>query len=136
MIGDTTTLTTSSQRSNHLGTSYYFKNDTSFLQPVIADLRTRNKIIWEWCGSIGHKDDAYIICGHKFLSPSLRINMNKFNGIHGEEPNESPIERRRKPLESQFKSRTSPPKTSPVVSSTKKRLNHHIIGNGDVDIHP
>ena len=42
-----TTLTTSSHRSKHFGPSSSRNNDATTLQPVIADLRMRKKIICE-----------------------------------------------------------------------------------------
>ena len=62
--------------------------------------------------------------------------MNHFNILHGEEPNEPPIEWNNQPPAAHFKSRTSPPNTSPVFSSIMGRLNHHAINNGDVEVHP
>ena len=92
MIGDPPTFTTSCQRSHHFSPSYSINNDTASLQPVIADLSTRQKIICECCGRIGHKDDACIIRGPKFLSPSLIRKMNNVNAVRGDEPNEPPRE--------------------------------------------
>ena len=86
MIGAPTTLTNSGHRSHHFGPSYPSNNDASTLQPVIADLRTRQKSICECCGRIGHKDDACIIRGPRFLPPSLRRNMNQLNAMHGDKP--------------------------------------------------
>ena len=48
-----------------------------FNSESVPDPETRN----------GHKADACIICGLKFLSPSLRRKINNFNALHGEEPN-------------------------------------------------
>ena len=70
---------------------------------------------YEYCGSIGHKDDACIICGTKFFPPILRINVNQFDALRGDEPTEPQIESNMQPPEVHFKSRTSPPKTIPVV---------------------
>ena len=61
--------------------------------------------------------------------------MNQFNAIHGDEPNEPPIEWNSQPPAAHFKSRTSPLKTNPVVSAIMGILNHHAIDDGDVDIH-
>ena len=47
IIGDPTTLTTSGQSSHHFGPSSSSNNDAATLQPVIADLRMRQKIICE-----------------------------------------------------------------------------------------
>ena len=88
MIGAPTTLTNSVQRSHYFGPLYSRNNDAATLQPVIAALRMRQKRICEFCGRIGHKADACIIHGPKFLPPSLRINMNQFNTIHGHKPKE------------------------------------------------
>ena len=87
MIGDPPTFTTSCQRSHHFSPSYSINNDTASLQPVIADLSTRQKIICECFGIIGHKYDACIIRGPKFLPQRLRKNMNQLNDLHGEKPN-------------------------------------------------
>ena len=77
----------------------------------------RQKILCKLCGSIGHNADACIIHCPNFLRPSLRINMDQFNALHGDEPNETPRECNIQPPESYFRSRTSPLNTSPVVSS-------------------
>ena len=58
--------------------------------------------------------------------------MNRYNSLHGEEPNEPPRECRSKPPAAYLKSRTSPSNTSPVVSAIMGRLNHRAIDNGDV----
>ena len=68
MIGYPTKLTTSVQRSCHVGLSSYIKNDTVYLQPFISALHMIHKIICELCGRIGHKADACIICGPKVLT--------------------------------------------------------------------
>ena len=62
--------------------------------------------------------------------------MNQFNALHGEEPNEPPRGWNSKPPAAHFKSRTSPHKTSPVVSSIMGILNHRSIDNGDVEFRP
>ena len=87
MIVDPTTFTTSGQLSHSFRPVSSINNDTESLQPVIADLSTRQMIISEFCGIIGHKADACIICGPKFIPPSLRRNINQFNALHGNEPN-------------------------------------------------
>ena len=92
MIEAPTTLTTLGQRSQYFIPSYYINNYAATLQPVIADLCTRQKSICELCGMIRHKDDACIIRSPKFLSPSLGRKMNHYNAIHGDEPNEPPRE--------------------------------------------
>ena len=62
--------------------------------------------------------------------------MNKSNDLHGYEPTEPQKEWKSQPPESQFKSSTSPTKTSPVVSDIMGIINHHAIDNGDVGVHP
>ena len=91
MIGAPITLTTSVQRSHHFVPSSSSNNDAANLQPVIAALRIRQKIICECCGIRGHKADACIIRGPTFIPPSLRINMNQSNELHGDKPKEPPI---------------------------------------------
>ena len=61
--------------------------------------------------------------------------MNKFNDIHGEEPTDPPREWNIQPSSDQFKSKTSTPKTSIVVSAIIGIFNHHFIDNGDVEVH-
>ena len=134
MIGDSKIWTTSGQRSHNFRPSSSTKNDTASLQPVIAALHTRQKSICEFHGRIGHKPDACIIRGPKFLPPSLRRNMNQFNALHGDEKNNPPSEWNSQPPADHFKSRTSPSKTNPVVSAIMGRLNHHAINNGDVKV--
>ena len=95
----------------------------------------RQKIICECCGRIGHKADSCIIHGPKFLPPSIGRNINQFNALHGEEPTETPREWSSQPTADRLKSRTSSPKTSPMVSFIMERLNHHAIDNGDVKVH-
>ena len=92
MIGYPTTLNTSDQKSYYFGSSSSINKDTEFFQPVIAALHMRQKSFWKCCGRIGNKADAYIICGPKFLPPSLIRKMNKCNSLHGEEPSETPRE--------------------------------------------
>ena len=92
MIGAPTTLTNSGHLSHNFGPSSSSNNDSETLQPVIADLRMRHKSICECCGRIGHKADACIIRGPKFLMPSLRIKMNQVIALHGDEPKEPPRE--------------------------------------------
>ena len=67
IIGAPTPLTTSGQLSNNFSPSYSINNDAATIQPVIADLCTIQKSICECCGRIGHKSDACIIRGPKFL---------------------------------------------------------------------
>ena len=133
---DSITLTTSGQRSHNFSPSYSINDYTETLHPVISSLCMIQKSICKFCGSIGHKADDYIIRGPKFLPPSLKINMNQFNVLHGEEPNEPPREWNIQPPEASFKSSTSTPKTSPLVSAIMGRLNHHAIDKGNVEVHP
>ena len=86
MIGTPTALTTSGHRSHTFVSSSSSNNDATTLQQVIAALRMRQKSICECCGRIGHKVDACIIRGPKFLPPSLRIKMNQFNALHVDDP--------------------------------------------------
>ena len=90
MIGAPTTLTTPGQSSHHFGHSYSRNNDAATLQTVIPALRMRQKSICECCGRIGHKADACIIRGPKFLLPILRRKMNQSNALHGDESKEPP----------------------------------------------
>ena len=136
MIVDTTTLTTSGQRSHNFCTSSSINNDTEYLYIVIVDLHMRQITIYECCGRIGNKDYSCIIRGPKFLLPSLRRKMNQFNDIHGEEPNDPPRDWNRQTPADHFKSITSPPKISPVVSAIMGRLNNYAIDNGDFEVHP
>ena len=62
--------------------------------------------------------------------------MNEFNALHGDEQTEPLREWNIQPLSDNFKSRNSPPKTSPMVSAITGRLNHHAIDNGDDEFHP
>ena len=62
--------------------------------------------------------------------------MNHFNSLHGVEPNDPPREWSIQPPTDNFKSITSLPKTSPVVSDIMERLNHHSVYNGDVEVQP
>ena len=136
MIGSPTTLTTSGQCYNHFGLSSSINNYKAYLQTVITDLHMRQKSIWKCCGRIVHKDDDCINLGTKYPPPSLRINMNQCNTLHGEEQNETPREWNSQPTADQFKSRTSPPNTSPVVSNMMEILNHHAIDDDDVEVQP
>ena len=104
MIGAPTTLTTSVHRSHHFGPSSFSNNDATTLQPFIAALRMRQKSICECFGIIGHKADACIICGPKFLPPSLSRKMNQFNALHGDKPKEPPREWNSQPPAAHFKS--------------------------------
>ena len=62
--------------------------------------------------------------------------MNQFNDFHGDELTDPPIEWNSQHPSANFKSRNSPPKTSPMVSDIMGRLNHHAIYNVDVEFHP
>ena len=134
MIGAPTTLTTSGQRFCRFVPLFSTNNDTATIQPFIAALHVRQKIIFECCGSIGHKANACIIHGPRLIPSSLRIKMNKFNTLHGGETADPPRECNIQPTVSPLKYRTSPPKTSPVVSDIMDRLNHHVVDDGDVDV--
>ena len=90
------------------------------------------KSVCELCVRIGHKYDACIIRSHKFLPPSLRINMNQYNTFRGDEATEPPREWNIQPAEAHLISSTSPPKTSPVVSDIIGIPNNHAIANVDV----
>ena len=57
IIGFPTTLTTSGQRSHHVGPSYSIKNDTTTLQTVFLATHIRQNNICKGCGRIGHKSD-------------------------------------------------------------------------------
>ena len=92
MIGAPTTFNTSGHRSHHFAPSCSINNYAATPHPVITALCTRQKSTCECCGRIGHKYDACIIHGPKFLPPSPRRKMNKFNVLHGDEPNETPRE--------------------------------------------
>ena len=134
MIGAPTTLTTLVQRYHHFSPSFSINNDTASLQSVIVDLRTRQKHICECCVIIGHKADACIIGGPKFLPPSLRININQFNALHGDKKNEPPRECNIQTPSAHFKCRTSPTNTIHVVSAIMGRFNQNAIYNGDIKI--
>ena len=97
IIGAPNKFITSGQCSHNFRPSSFTNNDTASTQPVIADLCMRQKIICELCEKIGHKYDVCIIRGPKSLPTSLRINMNQFNTLHGNETNEPPREWNTKP---------------------------------------
>ena len=132
-IGAPTKLTTSVHNSHHFGPSYLIKNDTSYLHPVITALRMIQKILCKCWGSIVHKADACIIRGPK---PSLRRNINQFNALSSEEPNETMRECNSQPPADHFKYITSPYNNSPLVSVITGRLNHHSVANDAVEVHP
>ena len=96
----------------------------------------QQKIIFEYCGIIVHKNDACIIRGHKFLPSSIKRNMNYFNSLRGDEQTDPPREWNIQPTQVQLKPRTSPPKTSPVVLPIMVSLTHHAVYNGVVDVYP
>ena len=58
--------------------------------------------------------------------------MNKLNELHGEKKKEPPREWNSQPPAAHFKSRSSPSRTNPVVSSITGKINHHAIDNGDI----
>ena len=136
IIGSQTTFTTSCQRYHHFGPSSSTKNYTSTLQPVIVDLRIRQKNVFKCCGIIIHKSDTCIIHGPIFLPPSLRIKMNQFNTRNVYETTDPPRYWNSQPKASHFKYRTFPPKTSPVVPDIMGWFNHHTIDNDDFEVHP
>ena len=127
-------FTTSGQRSNNFGPSSSTNNDTATTQPIIAALRVRYNNIWEYYGIIGHKSDAWIIRGPKSLPPSLIGNMNQLNSLDGDGTTEPQREWNIQHPAVNFKYRTSPPKTSPVVLAIMGIFNHHSIDNGDVEV--
>ena len=133
-IGATTTLTTSGQCSHRFSPSSTSNKNAETLHPFIAALCMRQKSICEWCGRIGHKVDSFIIRGPKFLPPSLRRNMNQFNALHGDKPNEPPREWNSQLPAACLKFRNSPSRTNPVISDIIGKLNHRAIDNGDVKI--
>ena len=134
IIVSPTTLTALGQRYHHFSPSSSINNDKTYLRTVNASLRTRQKNIFECCGRVVHKYDACIIRGTNFLPPSLRINMNQSNALHGDQLNESPKEWGSQPPAANFKFSTSPSNTIPVVSAIMGRLNRHAIDNGDVKV--
>ena len=134
MIGAPTKLATSGQNSHHFGPSSSNNNDAATLHPVIVALRMIQRSIYECCGGIGHKADADIIRGPKFLPPSLSRKMNLFNALHGDETKEPPREWNSQPPADHFKYRSSTSRTNPVISDITGRLNHHAIDNGDVEV--
>ena len=133
MIGDPKTLTTSDQCFHHFGHSSSINNDTASIQPFISCKWMIHNSICKCCGRIGQRAYACIIRGPKLLPPSLTINMNQLNNLHGEEPNEPTRVWNRQPLAYHFTSRTSPHKTSPVVSDTTGRINYHGIDDDEMD---
>ena len=132
MIGAPNTFTTSGHCSYHVVPSSSSNNDAATLQPVITALHLRQKNICECCGIIGHKADECIICGPKFLPPSIRRKTNQCNALHGEKPKEPPREWKSQPPAAHLKSRSSPSRTNSVVSAIMGKLNHHAIDNGDI----
>ena len=61
--------------------------------------------------------------------------MNQLNALHGNKTTDPPIYWNIQPQAVQFKSRTSPPKSSPVLSAIMDRLNHHAIDNDNFEVH-
>ena len=86
------TLTTSCCYYKHVGPSSCINNNIATFQPIIDDICIQQKTIFECSGIIGLKDDACSIRGPKLISSSLRINMNQFKSLQGDEPNETPRE--------------------------------------------
>ena len=62
--------------------------------------------------------------------------MNQFYALHDDEPNYPQREWNSQHPESQFKSRTYPSKTNPVISDIRGILNNYAIDNGDVEFQP
>ena len=62
--------------------------------------------------------------------------MNHFNALHCDESKEPPRECNSQPPEAHFKSSTSPSMIISVISAIMGKLNHHVIDNGDVEVHP
>ena len=60
--------------------------------------------------------------------------MNQFNALHGEKPTDPSKEWNIQLTAAHFKSRTSPTKTSTMVSDIMGGLNHHDIDNGNVEV--
>ena len=70
------------------------------------------------------------------LPPTIfRRKMNQFKVLRVDEPNGPPRECSIQPPVDHFKSSTSYPKTSPVVSDIIGRPNH-VTDNGDVEVLP
>ena len=136
IIGSPTTLSNSGQRSHMFFISPYTNIDIATLRTFIEDLSVRKNIIGECYGRIGHKTDSWITHGPKFRPSNFRINLDKLNTVHGDESTEPPREWNKQTPAPHFKSNTSPPKTSPVVSDIMGRLNNHDIENGDAEVHP
>ena len=84
------------------------------LHPVIEAICVRHKTICELCGIIVHKADSCVISGTNLLPPRLRINMNKFDALHGNKPAGLPRKWNIQPPESHFKYWTSHPQ-KPVL---------------------
>ena len=62
--------------------------------------------------------------------------MNQFNSFRGEEPTDPPRDWNSQIPADQFKSSTSPPKTSPMVSAIMGLLNHNAVDDGDIEVQP
>ena len=132
MIQEPSNLDYSSKHYNTFGTSSSTNNDRVSLHSVISDLHVQQKFVCKFCGRIGHKANLCIIYGYNFFLTSFNIKTNKSNAIHGDEPNELPIECNIQPLEFHFKYRTPNPNTSPVILDLMGRLNNHAVDTGDV----
>ena len=62
--------------------------------------------------------------------------MNQLNTLNDDEKNDTPREWNILPPAINVKSRTSPPKTSPVVSAIMGRLNYHYVDNDNAGVYP
>ena len=71
--------------------------------------------------------DAYIIHGPNFFPSVLIRKMNQFNALDGDESTARPREWNSQPPAYNFKYRTFPLKTSPVVSDIMGILHHHAM---------
>ena len=62
--------------------------------------------------------------------------MNEINALNGDKPTDSSRQWNMQPPPVNLKYRTYTPKTTPVVLDIMGRLNHHVIDNGNVEVHP
>ena len=134
IIGSTSNLTSSDHIYSYFGTTSSTNNDIANLRPVVSDLHVWQNIVCELCGRIGHKDDTWIIIVPNFFPLSPKIKMNQFNIFNVNEQTKPPWYWNIQPPSVQFKSRSSPPKTSPVFSSIIGELNNRAVDNGDVEV--
>ena len=132
MIGGPPTSTTSDQRSKYFGLSSSTQNDKATFQAVNAALCIGQKTICKCSEIIGHKYNACIIRDPNFLPPSIRINVNQLNTLHGNEPTYLPRYWNIQTPLVHFKYWNSPPQTSSVILSIMGRLTSHVINNGDI----